>query len=48
MPAESMLPLTSRGPAEVLFHRGAEPVTTARFLAEAAALAARLPPGGRC
>lgn len=46
MPAEALLPLTARAPGEVLFHRGAEPVTARRFLAEAAALAARLPPGG--
>jgi acyl-coenzyme A synthetase/AMP-(fatty) acid ligase len=46
MPAEAMLPLTSRRAAEVVFHRGAEPVTAGRFLAEAAALAARLPPEG--
>jgi len=46
MPAEAMLPLTSRAPEEVVFHRGAEPVTAARLLAAAAALAARLPPEG--
>jgi acyl-coenzyme A synthetase/AMP-(fatty) acid ligase len=46
MPAEAPLPLTSRAPGEVLFQRGARPVTTARFLAEAAGLAARLPPEG--
>lgn len=40
------LPLTSRGMGEVIFHRGAAPVTTARFLAEAAALAATLPAEG--
>lgn len=40
------LPLTARGPQEVIFHRGAVPVTTARFLAEVAALAARLPAEG--
>lgn len=39
-------PLTSRRPEEVIFHRGRTPVTTARFLAEAAALAARLPAEG--
>lgn len=39
-------PLTSRRPEEVIFHRGRRPVTTARFLAEAAALAARLPAEG--
>ncbi|MBW6401905.1 AMP-binding protein [Roseomonas sp. HJA6] len=40
------LPLTSRGLEEVVFHRGAAPVTVARFLAEVAALAARLPDEG--
>jgi len=40
------LPLTSRGLEEVLFRRGAAPVTVARFLAEVAALAARLPAEG--
>jgi acyl-coenzyme A synthetase/AMP-(fatty) acid ligase len=44
MPAEH--PLTARAPGEVIFHRGREPVTAARFLAEAAALAARLPGAG--
>ncbi len=39
-------PLTSRTASEVLFHREGGPVTTARFLAEVAALAARLPPEG--
>lgn len=39
-------PLTCRAPQEVIFHRGRTPVTVARFLAEAAALAARLPPEG--
>lgn len=38
--------LTSRGPEEVIFRRGALPVTTGRFLAEVAALAARLPAEG--
>ena len=42
----STLPLTARGPEEVIFRRGAAPVTTARFLAEVAALAARLPAEG--
>ncbi len=46
MPADAMLPLTSRRPGEVIFHRGRQPVTTRRFLAEAAALAARLPAQG--
>jgi len=46
MPAEPALPLTARAPEEIVFRRGAEPVTTARFLAEAAALADRLPGGG--
>ncbi|MBR0672094.1 AMP-binding protein [Neoroseomonas soli] len=46
MPADAALPLTSRAPHEVIFHRGREPVTTARFLAEVAALAARLPAEG--
>lgn len=36
-------PLTARGPEEVLFRRGAAPVTVGAFLAEVAALAARLP-----
>lgn len=40
------LPLTSRALDEVIFHRGAAPVTTARFLAEVATLAARLPAEG--
>jgi acyl-coenzyme A synthetase/AMP-(fatty) acid ligase len=43
MPA---LPLTSRAPGEVIFHRGTVPVTVARFLAEVAALAGRLPAEG--
>lgn len=46
MPAEPMLPLTGRQPQEVIFHRGQDPVTAAHFLAEVAALAARLPPEG--
>lgn len=46
MRAETAFPLTARGTGEVIFRRGAEPVTTARFLAEAAALAARLPVEG--
>ena len=37
------LPLTSRLPSEVLCWRGGRAVTVGRFLAEAAALAARLP-----
>jgi acyl-coenzyme A synthetase/AMP-(fatty) acid ligase len=40
------LPLTSRAPREVIFHRGAAPVTTARFLADVAGLAAVLPAEG--
>ncbi len=40
------LPLTARAPEEVIFHRGAVSVTTARFLAEVADLAARLPAEG--
>lgn len=46
MPADTAFPLTSRAPQEVLFRRGREAVTTARFLAEATALAARLPAEG--
>ena len=46
MPAEASHPLTSRAPDEVIFHRGVKPVTVARFLAEVAALAARLPAEG--
>lgn len=46
MPADAALPLTSRAPEEVIFRRGKEPVTAARFLAEVAALAARLPAEG--
>ncbi|MBR0648295.1 AMP-binding protein [Roseomonas terrae] len=38
--------LTSRRADEVIFRRGAVPVTTARFLAEVAALAVRLPDEG--
>jgi len=45
MPPEAF-PLTGRAAAEVIFHRGRLPVTTARFLAEAAALAERLPAEG--
>lgn len=45
-PAPDAFPLTSRAAAEVLFHRDRVPVTTGRFLAEAAALAARLPADG--
>ncbi|MXP64227.1 acyl-CoA synthetase [Roseomonas sp. M0104] len=36
-------PLTSRAAGAVMFRRGAEPVTCGRFLADVAALAARLP-----
>ncbi|UFN48247.1 AMP-binding protein [Roseomonas sp. OT10] len=36
-------PLTIRGPEEILFRRGAAPVTVGAFLADVAALAARLP-----
>src|SRR5688500_5323775 len=39
------LPLTGRGAAEVICHRGGEAVTVGRFLAEAASLAALLPEG---
>jgi acyl-coenzyme A synthetase/AMP-(fatty) acid ligase len=46
MRAEPALPLTSRAPQEVIFHRGRDAVTVERFLAEAAALAARLPDDG--
>jgi acyl-coenzyme A synthetase/AMP-(fatty) acid ligase len=46
MRAEPALPLTSRAPREVIFHRGRDAVTVERFLAEAAALAARLPDDG--
>jgi acyl-coenzyme A synthetase/AMP-(fatty) acid ligase len=46
MRADRAFPLTARAPEEVIFFRGREPVTTARFLAEAAALAARLPGDG--
>lgn len=46
MRAEPALPLTSRAPHEVIFHRGRDAVTVERFLAEAAALAARLPDDG--
>jgi acyl-coenzyme A synthetase/AMP-(fatty) acid ligase len=46
MRADTRLPLTSRAPGEVIFHRGRTPVTVACFLAEVAALAARLPPDG--
>lgn len=42
----AMLPLTARGMEEVIFHRGAAPVTTARLLSEVATLAARLPAEG--
>jgi acyl-coenzyme A synthetase/AMP-(fatty) acid ligase len=44
--ADAPLPLTSRAPGEVIFHRGRDPVTVRRFLAEAAALAAQLPAEG--
>jgi acyl-coenzyme A synthetase/AMP-(fatty) acid ligase len=43
MPPE---PLTSRDPAEVICHRDGDAVTVGRFLAQAAALAARLPEAG--
>jgi acyl-coenzyme A synthetase/AMP-(fatty) acid ligase len=46
MRAEPALPLTSRASREVIFHRGRDAVTVERFLAEAAALAARLPDDG--
>ena len=46
MQADAAFPLIARGPGEVIFRRGAVPVTTARFLAEVAALAARLPSEG--
>ncbi len=46
MRVEPPLPLTSRAPWEVIFHRGRDGVTLERFLAEAAALAARLPDNG--
>ncbi|MBR0657447.1 acyl-CoA synthetase [Roseomonas arctica] len=41
-----MIPLTQRAGGEILARRGAEPVTVATFLAEAMALAARLPARG--
>lgn len=44
-PPAGTLPLTPRAPEEVLFRRGAEPLTVARFLADVAALAAHLPEG---
>src|SRR5689334_21084198 len=41
---EGALPLTSRGPGEILFRRGAAaPVTRETFLRDVAAQAARLP-----
>ncbi|MBW8271303.1 AMP-binding protein, partial [Caldovatus aquaticus] len=44
MPADpAASPLTPRRPEAVLFRRGGEAITVGRFLAEAAALAARLP-----
>jgi acyl-coenzyme A synthetase/AMP-(fatty) acid ligase len=43
---DAALPLTDRAPAEVIFHRGARPVTVGEFLRDVAALAARLPPRG--
>lgn len=46
MHADTAFPLTARAPEEIIFRRGAVPVTTARFLAEVAALAARLPAEG--
>jgi acyl-coenzyme A synthetase/AMP-(fatty) acid ligase len=39
-------PLVSRGPAEVIYRRGGQAVTVAEFLADVAALAARLPAEG--
>ncbi|MES2713244.1 MAG: hypothetical protein V4653_16815, partial [Pseudomonadota bacterium] len=41
-----MIPLVGRAGAEVLARRGAQAITVADFLAEAAALAARLPARG--
>jgi acyl-coenzyme A synthetase/AMP-(fatty) acid ligase len=41
--AEQVLPLTARATGDILFRRDAEPVTCGRFLADVAALAARLP-----
>ncbi|MBR0682722.1 AMP-binding protein [Roseomonas eburnea] len=46
MRTDATFPLTARAPGEVIFRRGAMPVTAARFLAEVAALAARLPADG--
>lgn len=46
MRGDAAFPLTARAPEEVIFRRGATPVTTARFLAEASTLAARLPAEG--
>lgn len=46
MRPETALPLTNRSGAEVICHRPAGPVTISRFLGEAMALAARLPPAG--
>ena len=46
MPADPTLPLTGRAPDEVIFRRGTDPVTVARFLAEVAAFATRLPDEG--
>ena len=46
MPPEPALPLLARAPDEVVCRRGTRPVTCAQFLAEAAALAARLPERG--
>ena len=43
--APDAAPLTGRAPGEILFLRGAEPVTVARYLADVAALAGRLPAG---
>ena len=40
------LPLTDRAPGEVIFHRGARPVTVAEFLHDVAVLAHRLPARG--
>ena len=46
MPPDRLLPLTNRDGAEVVCHRPGGPVTIARLLGEARALAARLPPQG--
>jgi acyl-coenzyme A synthetase/AMP-(fatty) acid ligase len=46
MPPEALLPLVDRGATEVICHRPGGPVTVGRFLGEARALAALLPPAG--